>query len=63
MSYFPNAPDVLTVDECAALIRVCTKQVRKMIHSGDLDCFRISSAIRIPKVSVEAYIETHLQAA
>lgn len=63
MSYFPNAPDVLTVDKCAALLRVCTKQVRKMIHSGDLDCFRISSAIRIPKVSVETYIETHLQAA
>lgn len=63
MSYFPNAPDVLTVDECAALLRVCTKQVRKMIHSGSLDSFRIGNAIRIPKVSVETYIETQLQAA
>lgn len=63
MSYFPTAPDVLTVDECAALLRVCTKQIRKMVKDNVLDSFRIGNAIRILKVSVETYVENQLQAA
>lgn len=63
MSCVLNAPDILTVDECAALLRVCTKQVRKMVKNEELDGFRIGKAIRIPKVSVEAYIDNQLPAA
>lgn len=63
MSCVLNAPDILTVDECAALLRICTKQVRKMVKDKDLDSFRIGNTIRILRVSVEAYIENQLQAA
>lgn len=37
-------------------MQICTKQVRKMVHSGDLNCFRVGNAIRIPKAYVEDYI-------
>lgn len=52
----PQWHDILTVNECAEALQICTKQVRKMVHSGDLNCFRVGNAIRIPKVYVEDYI-------
>lgn len=63
MNYFPTAPDVLTVDECANLLRVCTKQVRKMVKNKTLESFRLGNSIRILRVSVETYIENQLKAA
>ena len=63
MSCVLNAPDVLTVDECAVLLRVCTKQVRKMVKNQTFDSFRIGNSIRILRVSVETYIDNQLTAA
>ena len=39
MSCVLNAPDVLTVDECAVLLRVCTKQVRKMVKNQTFETY------------------------
>lgn len=48
--------EVMTVDQCAEALQLCTKQVRKMYHSGEIGGFRVGSAIRILRVSVEDYI-------
>ena len=55
-SFLSSYHDILTVDECAEALQICSKQVRKLLHAGDLGCFRIGNAIRIPKVYVEDYI-------
>lgn len=59
-SILSQCRDILTVNECADALQICSKQVRKLVHSGDLGCFRIGNAIRIPRVSVEDYINRQL---
>lgn len=55
-SLLPQYHDILTVDECAEALQICTKQVRDMIKRNEIPCFRIGTAIRIPKVYLEEYI-------
>lgn len=56
----PQYKDVLTVDDCADALRICTKQVRTLISSGQLKSFRVGNAIRIPKVYVEEFISEQI---
>lgn len=59
-AFLSSYHDILTVDECADALKICSKQVRKLVHAGDLGCFRVGNAIRIPRVSVETYISRQL---
>jgi excisionase family DNA binding protein len=47
-----DAPDVLTVGEVAALLRIGRNQAYQFVRDGQLASFRSGTAIRIPKVAV-----------
>ncbi len=46
-------PEMLTVAEVAALLRVSEKSVREWVKSGRLPAIRIGKVIRIPRSSVQ----------
>ena len=52
-----EAPDVLTVDECALLARTGPKPIYRAIARGELYGRRIGRNIRIPKRVFIAWLE------
>ncbi len=52
-----EAPDVLTVDECAKLARTGPKPIYRAIARGELYGRRIGRQIRIPKRAFVAWLE------
>jgi excisionase family DNA binding protein len=52
-----EAPDVLTVVECARLARTGPKPIYRAIASGELHGRRIGKQIRIPKRAFIAWLE------
>jgi excisionase family DNA binding protein len=46
-----------TVKETAAYLRLCEKQVRRLIWRGELPAYRFGNALRIKKKDIEAYAE------
>jgi excisionase family DNA binding protein len=50
-------PDFLTVKETARHLRLCEKQVRRLISRGELPAYRFGSALRIKKEDIDAYAE------
>jgi excisionase family DNA binding protein len=52
-----EAPDVLTVDECAQLARTGPKPIYRAIARGELYGRRIGRKIRIPKRVFIAWLE------
>lgn len=49
--------DILTVDELCDVLRIGKNAAYKLINSGKLKCYRINRVWKIPKKSVEEYIE------
>lgn len=47
---------VLTVSEVAALLKLTTATVYAMIDRGQLECFRVNNAIRVPRSMLERLI-------
>jgi excisionase family DNA binding protein len=52
-----EAPDVLTVEECAQLARTGPKPIYRAIRKGELYGRRIGRNIRIPKRAFVAWLE------
>jgi excisionase family DNA binding protein len=52
-----EAPDVLTVVECARLARIGPKPIYRAIASGELFGRRIGKQIRVPKRAFVAWLE------
>ena len=52
-----EAPDVLTVDECAQLARTGPKPIYRAIANGELYGRRIGKQIRVPKRAFIAWLE------
>jgi excisionase family DNA binding protein len=48
---------LLTVGEVAAMMRVSTMTVYRLIKSGELGAIRIGRGYRIPQRDVERYLE------
>jgi excisionase family DNA binding protein len=46
-----------SVKETAEHLRLCEKQVRRLIERGELAAYRFGTAVRIKKQAIEAYIE------
>ena len=46
----------LTVKETAEFLRLCEKQVRRLIWRGELAAFRFGTALRIRKSDIVAFI-------
>jgi len=52
-----EAPDVLTVPECAQLARTGPKPIYRAIANGELYSRRIGKQIRVPKRAFIAWLE------
>jgi excisionase family DNA binding protein len=46
-----------TVEEAARHLRLCEKQVRRLISRGELRAYRFGTAIRIKKADIDTYAE------
>ena len=49
--------DILTVDELCEVLRIGKNAAYKLINSGKLKCYRINRIWKIPRQSVEEYID------
>lgn len=45
----PQEPDFRTVTEAARYLRLCEKQVRRLISRGELRAYRFGTALRIKR--------------
>ncbi len=54
-----TAGGLLTVDEVAELLRVKPRYVYRLASSGELVCVYVGRYVRIPLISVDAYIQAH----
>lgn len=49
-------PDVLTVEEAAAVLRIGRSAAYEAARSGDLPCVRIGRSLRVPRYALEAML-------
>ena len=54
----PEQPGFLTVKETACHLRLCEKQVRRLIWRGELAAYRFGTALRIKKEDIDTYAES-----
>ena len=47
----------LTVKEAAWYLRLCEKQVRRLISRGELLAYRFGTALRIKREDIDSYVE------
>ena len=52
----PDDPQFLTVKETAAHLRLCDKQIRRLISRGELRAHKFGRALRIGKEAIDAYV-------
>ena len=50
------APDLMTVAEVAAMLRVSKMTIYRMVESGHLPAMRIGRAFRVPRASVARFL-------
>jgi excisionase family DNA binding protein len=48
--------DFCTVKETAQHLRLCEKQIRRLIERSELPAYRFGAAIRIMKKDIDAYV-------
>ena len=53
----PEQPIFHTVKETAGYLRLCEKQVRRLISRGELSAYRFGTALRIKKEDIDTYAE------
>jgi excisionase family DNA binding protein len=56
----PDAPDLLTVEEATARLRLSERTVRSLISSGELPSVKIKRRRLVPAEALEAFIHSHL---
>ena len=58
--FFANLPDILTIDDLQAALRIGRSTAYKLIESGQIQSFRIGRSIKVYKQSLVEYIEEAL---
>jgi excisionase family DNA binding protein len=53
----PESLEFLTVKETARYLRLCEKQVRRLISRDELPAYRFGTALRLKKEHIDAYAE------
>ncbi len=53
----PENPDFYTVKETAQHLRLCDKQIRRLIERGELSAYRFGGAIRIKRNDIDDYVK------
>lgn len=54
---FRNIPDIMTTQECQKILKVGKNTILNLIHTGELDAFKIGRRWKIPKESVIEYLK------
>ena len=54
---YQNIPEVMTFEECRALLKIGKNTLLELLHTRQIDGFRIGNRWRIPKESVVEFIE------
>ena len=50
-------PEIMTFSECRNLLKVGKNTLLNLLHSGEIEAFRIGNRWKIPKNSVMEYIK------
>jgi excisionase family DNA binding protein len=50
-------PGFYSVKETAQHLRLCEKQIRRLIERGELPAHRFGTALRIKRQAIDAYVE------
>ena len=54
---YRNIPEIMTFKECMEILRIGKNTLLDLLHSREIDGFRIGNRWRIPKESVVEFIE------
>ena len=54
---YRNIPEVMTFKECQLLLKIGKNTLLELLHTRQIDGFRIGNRWRIPKESVVEFIE------
>lgn len=54
---YRNIPDIMTTQECRKLLEIGKNTILDLIHSGELDAFKIGRRWKIPKEAVIEYLK------
>lgn len=57
---FENYPDVLTMEQLQNALNVGRSTAYALVRTGEIRSFRIGTAIRVPKESINSYIQSSL---
>ena len=53
---YEKIPEIMTCKECQNILKIGKNTLLKLIHSGEIDAFRIGNRWKIPKEAVVEYI-------
>ena len=53
----PTETSFYTVKETARHLRLCEKQIRRLVWCGELRAYRFGTALRIKREDLEAYVK------
>ena len=56
----PTGSSFYTVKETAAYLRLCEKQVRRLISREELPAYRFGAALRIKREDIDSYVLAQL---
>ena len=54
---YKNIPEVMTLRECCEILRIGKNTMLELLHTRQIEGFRIGNRWRIPKESVVEFIE------
>ena len=54
---FERIPDIMTFKECQKLLKVGKNTLLDLIHSGEIDAFKIGNRWKITKDSIVEYLK------
>ena len=55
--HFDNLPDILSVQQTRTILGIGRTAVYRLVESGQIRCFKIGNAYKIPKSSVLEFIQ------
>lgn len=61
----PSAPNLLTLQECATILRVSVRTVRRMVERGELQALRLGDGpnrqLRVFELSLRVFLQQRLR--
>lgn len=54
---FENLPDILTIQQTRTILGIGRTAVYRLVENGEIHCFKIGNAYKIPKASVMEFIQ------